>query len=854
MSGDRKDKGRVMGVESARCYVGCDYNVHFCAAVTWGRGCRISPHEFASLHLSTSRSTRDRLVRKAYLMAERPKLLYIVLSDDDVATDGRQQKTDGSARKLPPPRYTRPVLQSTLQLMGCKPRHAFKISDSVFETFRNEMPVKKAKLRRHFSDADTLFFELEKGQVDPTTVIRESKDAENIQGKNKSPKPTKKRASITVTREKFLNVVCDALAEYQYVGPNQRSDLMLACRVREKKASITVLLCGTSGCGKSTLSSLLASRLGITTVVSTDSVRHMMRSFVSEKENPLLWASTYHAGECLDPVAIAEAKAKKKEAKSTPHRSLSLEGRSSASTDAPDSRNKGPLEEGSNEHTPDMNKTESAAENGVSDVSDATVGWKTLAVQGYKAQSEMVIDSLDRLITSWEQKNESVVVEGVHLSLNFVMGLMKKHPSIVPFMVYISNEGKHLERFAVRAKYMTLDPAKNKYVKYIRNIRTIQDYLCKRADKHLVPKVNNTNVDKSIALIHATIFSSLRRREAGEPLLDSATNTVKVVDQEYKQQTAASSLGSKGMFQLIQRRGSSRHLMALMNNDGSVAKAWPIEADSNGKVASSNGGDSGVGTPVYGPIGPLGKAEPVNLQFGNFGLSAWLTDTGAASYAASHNSSGDGHSLRGDFDLNGSHPASSCSSSPRRSASPVHVDVPGADKELTDEVVEAASGTDEEPEDEERDGVDSDGEVSGTDRENNDDDEGSVDDQSLVSDEDDDFRANEHLDDVFWSDEVDDGDGRHDHLLSGYLEDDEGPTLPGLAGKLYPKTRSLQKGRLVSRLPSFPGRLGETELSHGKDNIDSRGSEKTSHTRSKSFPNWEYTCKLGGFEQIPSAD
>ena len=58
-----------------------------------------------------------------------------------------------------------------------------------------------------------------------------------------------------------------------------------------------MLLCGTSGTGKSTLASLLAARLGVTTVISTDSIRHMLRGFQSAEENPLLWLSTYEAGE-----------------------------------------------------------------------------------------------------------------------------------------------------------------------------------------------------------------------------------------------------------------------------------------------------------------------------------------------------------------------------------------------------------------------------------------------------------------------------------------------------------------------------------------------------------------------------
>lgn len=235
--------------------------------------------------------------------------------------------------------------------------------------------------------------------------------------------------------------------------------------------------------------------------------------------------------------------------------------------------------------------------------------------------------------------------------LGLQMGLMKKHPSIIPFMIYITNEEKHMERFAVRAKYMTLDPAKNKYVKYIRNIRTIQEYLCKRAGKHLVPKIKNTNVDKSVAAIHATVFSCLRRREAGEQLYDPTTNTVALVDEEYRNQCAANSLSSKGMFQLIQRQGSSRHLMTLVNIDGSVAKAWPIEAvDGNGK-------------PLLVNREQIGKAEQVNLQFGLYGITAWPSDGGTSRAGSVDESRADGTDT-------GSRYYSSCCSSPRMSDGP----------------------------------------------------------------------------------------------------------------------------------------------------------------------------------------
>ncbi|CAF1708661.1 hypothetical protein Bca4012_006343 [Brassica carinata] len=637
-------------------------------------------------------------------MAEATKLLYV-------------EVVEGNGEDLF--RYTRPVLQSTLQLMGCKARHAFKISRRVFELIRSEGSCNSSP--EHGKEPE--FSKKGGGGGGGSTHCLVADDVDK--DKSKPFEMYKRRTTVFVTRQIFLDVVCDSLAEYKYVGRDQRADLILACRIRERKESVTVLLCGTSGCGKSTLSALLGSRLGITTVVSTDSIRHMMRSFADEKQNPLLWASTYHAGEYLDPVAVAESKAKRKAKK--------LKGSRGVNS------NTQKMDAGSNSSTTEL-------------LSD-----KQMAIEGYKAQSEMVIDSLDRLITTWEKRRESVVVEGVHLSLNFVMGLMKKHPSIVPFMVYISNEEKHLERFAVRAKYMTLDPAKNKYVKYIRNIRTIQDYLCKRADKHLVPKINNTNVDKSVATIHATVFSCLRRREAGEKLYDVGTNTVAVIDEEHRNQCAANSLRSKGMFQL-QRTGSSRRVMALLNTDGTVAKTWPVGfVDEIRKPIIRTEMNDGTEHPVNGY---LEKGEAVNLQFGLFGISAWPSD-GATSHAGSVDES------RADFTETGSRHYSSCCSSPRISDGP--------SKELKEE--QSVNGSDEDEEiDDEFPEPDSDEDNSDNNDERNREEVGSVDEESTKSDEEYDDLAME--DKSYWTDNEEEKETRDTISMASENNHKEATTKP----------------------------------------------------------------------------
>lgn len=52
----------------------------------------------------------------------------------------------------------------------------------------------------------------------------------------------KRRTTVLLPRDLFLDLICDALALYKYVAPNQRADLMLACRSVRRPFSYTVAL------------------------------------------------------------------------------------------------------------------------------------------------------------------------------------------------------------------------------------------------------------------------------------------------------------------------------------------------------------------------------------------------------------------------------------------------------------------------------------------------------------------------------------------------------------------------------------------------------------------------------------
>ena len=62
---------------------------------------------------------------------------------------------------------------------------------------------------------------------------------------------------------------------------------------------LIILIGGSTGVGKSTIATMLASRLGIVRIVSTDAVREIMRVFFSSELMPTIHTSSFSAGDAL---------------------------------------------------------------------------------------------------------------------------------------------------------------------------------------------------------------------------------------------------------------------------------------------------------------------------------------------------------------------------------------------------------------------------------------------------------------------------------------------------------------------------------------------------------------------------
>jgi len=320
-------------------------------------------------------------------------------------------------------KFNRELLKFTCQIMGCKLIHGHLIAEDLFEEVN-------AFLTAHSM----------------TEILK-----------------------VSMKKSTFEQIVKLILMKYEYSKPQCIGDFHNASELVNHKSNLIILLGGSSGTGKSTLASLVGARFGISTVLSTDSIRHIMRNFMTKEENSLLFCSTYETAKFV---------------------------------------------------------TESD-----------TLSEKEKTIKGFKIQCKYIYPHLMKIIDDLIAQNENIVIEGVHLTVDFLMIVMAKYPFCIPFVICIKDKERHKDRFAVRSKRMTLDPRFNRYIERFDYIRTIHKYLMRKAEKRLIPRINNTNVDKSLSIVHAVLIKCLRKFSKGESLLDETKNRATVLFKEFNSVT-----------------------------------------------------------------------------------------------------------------------------------------------------------------------------------------------------------------------------------------------------------------------------------------------------------------------------
>lgn len=101
----------------------------------------------------------------------------------------------------------------------------------------------------------------------------------------------------TVTAERLTDLTLEVLR--REAGDRFVERFIKWQSVAELDIPLIVLIAGATGVGKSTIATQLATRLGITRVVSTDAVREVLRSAFTEQMFPTLYSSSFDADEAV---------------------------------------------------------------------------------------------------------------------------------------------------------------------------------------------------------------------------------------------------------------------------------------------------------------------------------------------------------------------------------------------------------------------------------------------------------------------------------------------------------------------------------------------------------------------------
>ena len=144
-------------------------------------------------------------------------------------------------------------------------------------------------------------------------------------------------------------------------------------------------------------------------------------------------------------------------------------------------------------------------------------------LKGYHHQCKAVQEQLFGVLEQFYKSGKWVIVEGVHLTADFIIKCMKEFKNCFGAMIQINKEESHKSRFISRSATHSLNPESNPYVKNLHKIRLIQGDLLKGAAEKKLPIINNKILDKSVTLVHKCFLGTFEILKKQPNLLTGET-------------------------------------------------------------------------------------------------------------------------------------------------------------------------------------------------------------------------------------------------------------------------------------------------------------------------------------------
>ncbi len=148
---------------------------------------------------------------------------------------------------------------------------------------------------------------------------------------------------------------------------------------------------------------------------------------------------------------------------------------------------------------------------------------------GFRQQASQVAVGVEAIVDRGLKEGTNLVIEGVHLVPEMVLGRYKDHPNVCPLVVYLSDEHMHRSRFYIRALGTAMRRPAEEYISYFGPIRQIHDYIVGSARRTGVQAVENISIentsDAAVEIVANRVSEVAERagRRASSLLMETAT-------------------------------------------------------------------------------------------------------------------------------------------------------------------------------------------------------------------------------------------------------------------------------------------------------------------------------------------